>query len=354
MRVLHISTVHKRTDVRIFRKQVVTLALQGYDMSLLIFDGNGDCLSGGVKIFDGGKFRSRLRRMAFGWFRVWRFLSGNNEFDVIHFHDPELLFLTPIFRFYGRNVIYDSHEDLMKQIQSKPYIPSSIRFVVAKSAGHIERILSSWVDYVVCVSQSSCERFRSYGRKAEVITNAPILDGTGDQNALDLTDRLPKDFIVYVGAVSYIRGALEMLHIAAELENGVKLLVVGSANEHGLRSALEDASNVSGANMVFLGQRSAAEVKAICGKAKAGIIFFHPVPNHLDAVPNKLYEYMAMGLPIFSSRFGAASRTVVDVGAGEIVDITNTRRVAAQINSALVDSAKLSVSESGLRMSRLK
>jgi glycosyltransferase involved in cell wall biosynthesis len=37
--------------------------------------------------------------------------------------------------------------------------------------------------------------------------------------------------------------------------------------------------------------------------SKAGIVTFHPLPNHIDAQPNKMFEYMSAGLPIITSNF---------------------------------------------------
>ena len=38
-------------------------------------------------------------------------------------------------------------------------------------------------------------------------------------------------------------------------------------------------------------------------QADVGIVNFLPDPNHINAMPNKLFEYMAAGLPIISSNF---------------------------------------------------
>lgn len=45
------------------------------------------------------------------------------------------------------------------------------------------------------------------------------------------------------------------------------------------------------------------DVNIIYVGAKTGIVTFHPLPNHIDTKPNKMFEYMSTGLPIITSTF---------------------------------------------------
>ena len=61
-RVTHLTSVHSRSDIRIFVKQCRTLAQAGYDVSLVVADGKGYAEEEGVRIYDVGASNGRLSR----------------------------------------------------------------------------------------------------------------------------------------------------------------------------------------------------------------------------------------------------------------------------------------------------
>jgi glycosyltransferase involved in cell wall biosynthesis len=67
----------------------------------------------------------------------------------------------------------------------------------------------------------------------------------------------------------------------------------------------------------FLGRVAVFE---LLRTAQAGLVLFQPLKNHLEAQPNKLFEYMLAGLPIIASDF-PLWRSIVDAeGCGLLVD----------------------------------
>ena len=91
-RIVHLTTVHPRADVRILLKEAATLAsIQGCTVTLVVADGKGEGTYGDVAIHDIGRSGGgRLGRFALGSWRAYRILRKLAP-DVVHFHDPELI-----------------------------------------------------------------------------------------------------------------------------------------------------------------------------------------------------------------------------------------------------------------------
>ena len=107
--VAHLTSVHRRTDTRIFLRQCRSLVEAGYEVVLVVADGHGDTLVDGVRIQDVGQgqgFRGRLGA-ALRVFRAARQLRA----AIFHIHDPELLPVGWLLRRSGRIVVFDAHED---------------------------------------------------------------------------------------------------------------------------------------------------------------------------------------------------------------------------------------------------
>ena len=73
-------------------------------------------------------------------------------------------------------------------------------------------------------------------------------------------------------------------------------------------------------------RRNAADLPA---KNLAGLVLFHPEPNHINAQPNKLFEYMSAGLPVIASHFPMWRRIVEDYDCGLCVNPQDPQAIAA-------------------------
>jgi glycosyltransferase involved in cell wall biosynthesis len=344
-RIVHFSTVHARTDVRIFQKEAISLASAGYDTYLLVGDGKGDEERDGVHIRDIGAMPAgRLRRMLVQSLRMWR-QAVRLRAALYHFHDPELIPVGLLLRCQGAAVVYDSHEDVPRDILSKEWIAPRLRRAVAAGFEFFEDLAARALSAVVAATPHIAQRFARTNRRSVAINNYPLpreLDAPVDRRAEPRT-------VCYVGGIGMIRGAREMIEALAPAD--ARLILAGpfeSPQTEAQLRALEGWSRVD-----YRGVVSRAEVREIMARSHAGLLFFHPEPNHVDAQPNKMFEYMSAGLPVLASDFPLWRSVLVVEGTGLCADPTDAGAIAAALRAALADpEAATTMGERGRRLVR--
>jgi len=158
-KLVHVTSVHPRHDVRIFHKQCRSLSKAGLDVVLIVQDGRGDELCLGVRIVDMGRPPSgRLLRILKSPWRAWGKIR-QLEADIIHFHDSELLPMAYVLKKQGRRMIYDAHEDVPRDILSKHWVPLPLRRSLAFVAEKIENFVVRRLDGVVTATPFIARRF---------------------------------------------------------------------------------------------------------------------------------------------------------------------------------------------------
>ncbi|MGE5483897.1 MAG: glycosyltransferase family 4 protein [Ignavibacteriales bacterium] len=243
---------------------------------------------------------------------------------VYHFHDPELIPVGLILKSRRKKVVYDIHEDLARQILSKDWIPGCARRVVAFVSQVCEGIAGRFLDGIVAATPSIGQRFPPH--KTVVVRNYPIigeLDGTGHSSYAARPMNL-----AYVGVITGLRGVREMVEAVGLLpENlGVHLDMAGWFDPPALEDELRAAPGWERVrHAVWLDRPQVAE---LLDKARAGFVLFHPEPNHISALPNKLFEYMSAGIPVIVSDFALWRGIVEQAKCGLVVNPKDARAVA--------------------------
>jgi len=307
-KVCHFSSVHKGLDVRIFRKECVSLANAGYETHLVINASVADveeAAQNGVTLHrleyptHSGRM-SRMSRHAYACYRIAKALDA----DVYHFHDPELIPYGLMLAAAGKGVIYDVHEDLYGDIQSKAWIPPWARQSVAMISRGIEHVGAHRFAAVVGSSEQSGAVFAQSARRLVIVNNYPLLSELGNAMRSSAT---PRDAVCYIGGIDGTRGIREMVTAVGHI--GVKLLLAGSFTSTALRA--EVTQYPGWAHVEELGYLDRTGVKNVLKRSFAGLVTLEELPNYLLALPVKMFEYMAAGIPVISSPF-PQWRAIVD------------------------------------------
>jgi len=321
-----LTTVHPPFDTRVFHKQAKTLARAGYDVSL-IAKHKCDEMIDGIRIIALPGSWNRLTRMFGLTLKTFR-MALRQRADVYHIHDPELL-LAGVFlkRLTGAKIIYDVHEDVPQQILSKTWLPSLFRKPISSLVAVWEKVAAHCCDAVVPATEGVAEHFCHH--ELVVVHNFPDLRLLDDAEFVGRSDE--KTSLVYIGGITRLRGAQEMLHavgIVAE-RYPIRLELIGGFHPAELEEKARKLAEWE--HVSYFGWRPAPEVYGVLKAADAGIVCLHPIPRHRVALSVKLFEYMAAGIPVIASDFPLWRSIVEGDRCGLNVDPLDPQAIADAI-----------------------
>lgn len=339
VRVAHLTTAHPRFDVRIFHKECCSLARAGYSVDLYVADGAGNSQHEGVSIIDVGRHRGRINRMFGKTWAVWNAVRKTDA-RVIHIHDPELLPVALVLKYMGHTVIYDAHEDVPRQILSKPWIKPWIRHAIAWPFEKLENFVARRCAVVICATPHIAERYTAMGINSVAINNYPIpgeLANPYSRPPRRTNERSSHNKICYIGGITRMRGAVEMLEAIAHTD--MQLVLAGPMESPELHATL--MAMPGWAQVDYRGVLDRHDIKNLLAESNLGLVLLHPAPNYLDALPVKMFEYMAAGVPILASDFPLWRDILNKSGAGRCVNPLDIEAIADAILSLLSSPSDL-------------
>ncbi len=317
MKIMVVTTVHAEDDTRIYYKEAMSLA-QNNDVSL-VSQRKTNLIFNEVNYIPLKRVESRFRRL-FLQTQVLAIIQKNTP-DILHFHDPELIFLALFCKQLGYKVVWDVHEDLPKQIVRKHWIKPFIRPFVAGVAQLIESFAVSRLDLVVAATPTIAAKFRN---NAVVVKNYPLLS----EFKVLIDRRSNSTSFVYIGGITKERGFEEAIK-ATELVNAkyryeVRFDIAGKFASENYKKNLP----LENKNIVYHGWLNRDEIAQLIAQAAAGLVALHPSPNHVESLPIKMFEYMASSKAIIASNFPLWREIVERYRCGILVDPMDAQSVA--------------------------
>ena len=321
-KVVHMTSVHPPTDVRIFGKQCRSLARAGHEVHLIV-PGVEHKTVEGVALESVPSPRNRFDRMLRTTWAVFRKALALDA-DIYHFHDPELMPVGILLSFRGKKVVYDVHEELANDILDKPYIWRPLRPLVAGAVRSFERMASYFYAGIVVTRHSLLRNFDR--RKTVLVHNYPILGELATPGGGSFAGR--PAIAAFVGGATRERGLRELVEALALLPDDMpfELHIAGRIAPPAFLAELEALPGWR--RVRYLGWLKRPEVAELLGKAHCGIVTFLPAANHLESEPTKLFEYMSAGLPVIASNFPHWEPLVRAEGYGLLVDPRDPRAIA--------------------------
>jgi glycosyltransferase involved in cell wall biosynthesis len=301
------------------------MAMHGHEVTLIVADAQGPAFSDGVQILDVGVRHGRLRRLLESTRQVFERAMATNA-DIYVLHDPELIPFGIRLKKMGKKVVFDSHEDVPSQVRGKPYMGKAAAWFTAHGYKIFERYACEHFDGIVGATPYIRNRFSTFHRQTIDINNFPILDEF--DHARNWVDKAFQ--VCYVGNITAMRGIREIVAACTHLRSPAKLTLAGSFETPGL--AAEIAHHPGWDRTMALGHLDRLGVREVMARSMAGLVILHPQKNYLDALPVKMFEYMAAGIPVIASDFPVWREIVEGNACGLCVDPLHPASIAAAID----------------------
>lgn len=253
-------------------------------------------------------------------------------------------------------LIYDSHEIYIetinqffprsgwKKIYGVPLIKIN-QFLHSKKE---KRFIQS-VDIKVTV----CESLRKYFLKKLradflVLRNCPSLTHIKEINEEEKISKRAdfnianNDFVLlYQGDINPGRGLSIMLDVMKQLPSNFKFIIIGDGML--LQSLKDKCKNESIKNVRFLGRISYKDLMTYTQIADLGINLIEPINESKRlSLPNKLFEYMSVGVPFLSNDLPEPKLLVEKYNCGVLVDYSDIQSIVDRIQSLSKDKNLLS------------
>lgn len=334
-KICHITSAHSRFDDRIFAKECVSLAQNGYDTTLIVNDDLPDEIVSGVKIISTNLYPANRFKRIYQLKKI--FLKAISiDAEVYQLHDPELLLIAKKLKKKGKKVIFDSHEFYRDQIKSKDYLKGPLKNIVGKLYSIYESKILNIIDGFIYV----CKRIDADGRiwdeyetrckHVAIVPNYPTEKNVIQNKKQYGIYNNRKMRICYTGSLSAHRG-IEVL-IDACYRADVELILAGRFESENYEQYLKN--KISYQCVDYRGQVSLQEVYDIYAEADVGAQLLLDVGQYykLAVFGVKVYEYMQMHLPVIINNAPYNTKMIKEYQFGLSVDPKDLEAVVNAIN----------------------
>lgn len=287
----------------------------------------------------------------------WRFLHHSRTFmralvatrpQILHAHDSDALGpVAAAARRLGIPFVYDAHDLWLgrpRRDRSRLYFALNQLFfsilerrLISRSAAQmtVSPPIARWLER------------RYHLRHVELVPNYPE---TGSEPRLELRTRIDPQslaqeapIILYLGGLMAARGLEALVQSIPLLRSGAHLVLLGQG---ALESTLRRLAAELGVDqrVHLLAPVPSDEVVGWAASADIGVSPIVPsCLNYRYSLPNKLFQYMAAGLPVVASDFPQVRDVVIGSDAGVCVDTTDPQQIASAIDRLLADQDRRGV-----------
>ncbi|MFD2932518.1 glycosyltransferase [Spirosoma flavum] len=298
VRVLHVSTAHQPQDPRVVFKQCQTLT-ESYEVFCALPHAD-PAVAPDIHFIRLPYYRRVIWRILITCpFILFRCLWLRPQ--LIHVYVPEFIPFAYVFRLFGAQIIYEVQENLYKKMHLK-----------AVNKGYLLEQAFHWFDqlarrhfYLIFTEHGYLDTYTHLAKPHEVIYNYPLLTFLEPFRAPYQPSKEQPSFF-YIGWLSFERAFDTLIDSLAILKTTYAQFVVHLFGRRTFTEVnLEKLPNFACVrdNLRFYGYKDQRIAFSYAGGATAGIALLKPIGDYPDSYTTKLFEYMALGLPVITSDF---------------------------------------------------
>jgi len=350
MKICMITSLHSPKDDRIFFKQAKSLQNNSFDVSILcLSDENGkikdmsgkvinanneeEIICDGIQIIcikkQSALFQKILHKFARG--KCWQsFIEKAKEInaDVYHAHEPQTAFIGLKIQSHTKaKLIYDAHE---------PWI-----FSRSIKEGLLKILCLSKLKNIITANQITQQTLLKENPKL----NTEVIYNCSPSFFIQYRKENKDIIICHEGALWFNRGLkliVEALIILKTTYPNFKFRIIGDVfgkEREYLKSKIKE--NNLQENIEITGWLSYNDVPKAIADCSIGVISnTNEKRNTLAGPPNKLFNYMTMGLVIVSVDLPATTQIIKETNCGIILEKRDAQLLAEKLRDLLNDNTK--------------
>jgi glycosyltransferase involved in cell wall biosynthesis len=318
-----------RPDPRVL-KEAEILQSNGYNLSILCWDRRADLVP--IEILPSGIKIIRIQNIYSGYgigirqlFRIPKFWSAVQGYlkkinpHIIHCHDFDTLPAGLWFGlFHHKPIIYDAHEYYAELV--KPRLKGLVGWILSNLIKLGEQLGTYYSSAVVTVDETLAIIYRKRNHNVIILGHYPEKKIALQRNPVFIKPYLT---LIYAGRLSVDRGLLfyaDMVQILQEKSIPTRLLLAGTFTPESEKNKFFDYAKVIISSITYLGWVTYEDLSHTYHEADIGLAILSPEPRYVAAIPIKLFEYMASGLPVIASNFPSIAAIVNDANCGLLVN----------------------------------
>lgn len=353
LKICFVTSMHDWNDDRIFERAAVGLASLGHEVTY-VAPAEKDMQLEGVFIKAIPK-RTRFKKHLFGPGDAFKQMK-KIEADVYHFYNPNMMWKMRGWAKKGHAVFIDIHENYEARVDAFP-LPAWLRKKAVGSYRKLENWFCRSYNGITVVTETMAKKLASSGTPVLVVDNVPYLKRLEQVQLAEKKDERPT--IIISGSHSAARNcmkAVEALPLIVQAIPAVKMKFVGRFQPAEYEKELLQKAKELGVaeNFETEGMKPWLENFKRISSAHVGCVFYNDNLNNRVTLPNRLYEYMYVGLAVLGENFPEVSSVLMKNNCGEVVNSQDPKDIAEKAIRLLKDPEQLSVYTNNARKAILE